>query len=110
MRRVFSMFCLLMMALTVWSATVAQAAEADACVEVSGTEIGHFEGDSDQVPGDSDKGTTHHHAVCHGHCFAIADLDLEGTELVSRPAQVAVIEHQLGSGADPGLTLRPPIA
>lgn len=110
MRRLLPFFCLLMMALTAWSATAAQAAEAIQCIEVSGSVAGHFEGDSDQVPADSDKGTTHHHAVCHGHCSAIADTEAVGSPLSSTPQRARPLEAQLLCGSDPGQTLRPPIA
>ena len=110
MRRLLPFFCLLMMALTAWSATAAQAAEAVACIEVSGSVAGHFEGDSDQVPADSEKGTTHHHAVCHGHCSAIAEIEAAGAPIASPPHHARPLEHQLPRGSDPGLTLRPPIA
>lgn len=110
MRRLLPFFCLLMMALVVWSATSAQAAEAIECVEVSGSAAGHFEGDTDQVPADSDKGTTHHHAVCHGHCSAIADTEVAGAPLGSEAQRASPLEPQLLSGADPGQDLRPPIA
>lgn len=110
MRRLLPFFCLLMMAMTAWSATAAQAAEAFECVEVSGSAAGHFEGDSDQVPADSDKRTTHHHAVCHGHCSAIADTEVAGLPLSSQPQRARPLVSQLLSGSDPGQTLRPPIA
>lgn len=31
---------------------------------------GHFDGDSDQVPRDGDKGYPHHHGGCHSHYVA----------------------------------------
>ncbi len=110
MRRLLPFFCLLMMAMVTWSATSAQAAEAVECIEVSGSVAGHFEGDSDQVPADPDKGTTHHHAVCHGHCSAIADTGFSGTPIPSQPQRARPLEAQLLSGSDPGQALRPPIA
>lgn len=110
MRRLLPFFCLLMMALTPWSATAAQAAEAFECVEVSDSATGHFEGDADQVPADSDRGTTHHHAVCHGHCSAIADIAVLGSRLADPPQRAIPFEAQLLSGSDPGELLRPPIA
>lgn len=110
MRRLLPFFCLLMMAMTAWSATAAQAAEAFECVEVTDSTAGHFEGDGDQVPADSDNQTTHHHAVCHGHCSAIADIAVAGARILSPPMRAPPFEAQWLSGADPGQHLRPPIA
>ncbi|MBX3562683.1 MAG: hypothetical protein KF780_12835 [Sphingomonas sp.] len=110
MRRLLAFFCVLMMALVAWSATAAQATEAFECVEISGDAAGHFEGDADQVPGDSDKGTTHHHAVCHGHCSAIAEVAAFGSPLSPPARRARTFETQVLSGSDPGQSLRPPIA
>lgn len=109
MRRLLPFFCLLMMAMVAWSATAVQAAEAVECIEVSGSAAGHFEGDADQVP-DSDKDTTHHHAVCHGHCSVIANVEVAGSPIASQTRHAHSLEPQLLSGSDPGMTLRPPIA
>jgi hypothetical protein len=35
-------------------------------------ELGHTQGDSDEVPADSDKGYPHHHVSCHGDHLATA--------------------------------------
>ena len=67
LRRSMLLFLLLMTSLI--GSTIVHAREfpTGATLECSG-EI-HYEGDTDQSPGDSDKGVPHHHGSCHGHCL-----------------------------------------
>ena len=111
MRRLLPLLSALMLVLVLWSGTGAHAAEMMECNEVaSSSDAGHFEGDGDQVPADSDKGTPHHHSACHGHCVAIpSGLGATTTyDEVREPLSMAA--HDLHLGAVPDLTLRPPIA
>ena len=110
MRGWLSLVCALMLAVMLWTGSVAHAAGAIGCVEVSADSVGHFEGDSDQVPADSGKGVPHHHGGCSGHCIGV-------------PANAGTVEPAK-AGADapslctnfglptrePDRTLRPPIA
>ena len=74
------------------------------------TVAGHLDGDSDQVPADSETGYPHHHAGCHGH-HVVAPLDraTHATPLASAG------EHMAGDSAELAMVqadsaLRPPIA
>lgn len=100
----------MMLAVMLWSGNAAQAAEAFGCIEVGASAAGHFEGDSDQVPSDSEKGTMHHHGGCHGHHSAIPDDLATAPPRVSPPADPRAPVVRFPLGADPGMTLRPPIA
>ena len=71
MRRLLPLISAFMLVLVLWTGTSAHAAEAMDCAEVTTSEAGHFEGDGDEVPGDSDQATPHHHSACHGHCIAV---------------------------------------
>ncbi|WP_275504334.1 hypothetical protein [Sphingomonas pollutisoli] len=81
------------------------------CIDAnSAAEIGHTDGDGDQVPADSDKGYPHHHASCHGHHVAapMAKVESFGQDSIgsmTRPAQVTALA---AAAADPAL--RPPQA
>jgi hypothetical protein len=111
MRRLQSLISALMLVLVLWTAPAARAAEAIDCSEVAAsTTIGHFEGDGDEVPADSDGATPHHHNACSGHCLAV-------------PAGAQCAEHHddagklliaassdLSGGSGPDTSLRPPIA
>lgn len=73
-------------------------------------ELGHAQGDSDEVPADSDKGYPHHHVSCHGDHVAAA-FDCDGTLLAAAPLNDAALGalFPLPSRAiDPAL--RPPQA
>lgn len=110
MRRFLPLLASLMLAVMLWSGNAAQAAEAFGCVEASADAVGHFEGDSDEVPFDSEKGTVHHHGGCHGHHSAIADHGAAAPTGAASPAQMTVREPRFPRGTGPGMTLRPPIA
>lgn len=110
MRRFAVLICALMAAVLLWTGTSARAAEIATCVEVSAEATGHFEGDSDQVPSDPDKGTPHHHGGCHGHHVTIPTEDRSGTSgaMLSNTLRIRLATFVAGCG--PGIQLRPPIA
>jgi len=65
-RRLLPLLACLMLMLTTMSG-MAHAADV-AGGSITGVELSaHTDGDSDEVPSDSDKGYPHHHTVCHGH-------------------------------------------
>lgn len=100
----------LMLVLMIWTGSAAHAAEQLDCLPVAAETIGHYDGDSDQVPADPDKGVAHHHAGCSGHQLAgpanSTDLHLAfsggDVPFPARPADLA--------GRTPDGNLRPPIA
>ena len=101
----------LMVAVMLWTANVAHAAEAFGCVEVSAEALGHFDGDQDQTPGDTDRAVPHHHAGgCHGHHNATAADGDDVPATVSAPALIVRWTDSRVSGRGPPAALRPPIA
>lgn len=110
MRRILPFISSLMLILVLWTGSVAHAAEAMGCAEISSSATGHFDGDSDEVPSDGDKATPHHHSACHGHCVG-APLD---TQKASQPriasSSLIAAPTEFHSGNSPGTALRPPIA
>ena len=110
MRRLLSLVSILMLAVMLWTGTTAHAAEAMGCVEVSAEAFGHFDGDSDQVPADPDKGVPHHHGGCHGHHVGVA-VDAEAPKAAPAASGTRGLRPEaMDAGCDPGTTLRPPIA
>lgn len=100
----------LMLAVMLWTANAAHAAEAFGCVEVSAEAPGHFDGDRDQVSGDTDKAVPHHHAGCHGHHNATTADGEDSPATVSAPAPMDRSPDSRVSGRGPPAALRPPIA
>lgn len=73
-RKIWSLLLLMLASSLVMSATVhAREWPGSATIECSGTV--HSEGDSDQSPGDADKGMPHHHGTCHGQPLDITASD-----------------------------------
>ncbi|QNA82565.1 hypothetical protein G4G27_15475 [Sphingomonas sp. So64.6b] len=110
MRALFSLFIGLVLALSLGLGSVAHAVEpVGSCVE-AGTTAGHVDGDSDQVPADSDKDYPHHHGGCHGHHVAAPIGDGE-TIAHARLASIitrADVRNGVTHASDPAL--RPPQA
>lgn len=111
MHRLTILFACLAVFLSLGMGSVSHAMELIVCIDAnSGAEIGHTDGDGDQVPADSDNGYPHHHASCHGHHVAapMAKAESFGQDSVgsiTRPAQVTGLAT---AAADPAL--RPPQA
>ncbi|ARR57382.1 hypothetical protein HY78_27985 (plasmid) [Rhizorhabdus wittichii DC-6] len=79
MHRLTILFACLAVFLTLGVGSVAHAMEPIICIDAnSAAEIGHSDGDGDQVPADSDKGYPHHHGSCHGHHVATPLAKAEG--------------------------------
>ncbi|MDF0490506.1 hypothetical protein PX554_20450 [Sphingomonas sp. H39-1-10] len=111
MHRLTILFACLAVFLSLGMGSVSHAMEPIVCIDAnSAAEIGHTDGDGDQVPADSDKGYPHHHASCHGHHVAapMAKVESFGQDSIgsmTRPAQVTALA---AAAADPAL--RPPQA
>jgi hypothetical protein len=115
MRNLLASIASLMLVLTLFSgfqSSVAYAAEIDGCrtTIVDGDSPGHSTGDADEVPGDSDKATPHHHSVSHSHELAVPATEMATLDLapISLPAD-------RGASVPPAAAhlfrdLRPPIA
>ena len=110
MRGLVSLVGTLMLVVMLWTGTMAHAAEAMQCTEVSADAAGHFEGDGDEVPGDPDKGVPHHHAGCHGHHVGVAADAAAPKAAPASPGAPGLRCEAMVSGCDPGTVLRPPIA
>ncbi|MBS0502599.1 MAG: hypothetical protein JSS55_02125 [Proteobacteria bacterium] len=115
MRKLLASIASLMLVLTLYSgfqSSAAYATEIDGCSTtiVDADAPGHSAGDSDEVPGDSDKATPHHHSVGHNH-----ELAVPAAEVASLDLQSVTIPSGQGVRAPPAAAdlfrdLRPPIA
>lgn len=71
MRSLWTLLLLCLMATSLVATSMAHAGESVKCVDSGSTlEIGHVDGDADQVPADPDKDSPHHHSSCHNHQVA----------------------------------------
>lgn len=110
MRRLLAFVMCFLLASSLGSGAIAHASEPVTCIEITSAPGLHVEGDSDQVPADSEKGYPHHHGGCHGHHI--------GVPIASEPVQhdtdrnLGTLSweqvHGAGLVGDPGL--RPPQA
>jgi len=115
MRKLLASIASLMLVLTLCSGfqpSAAYAAEVDGCSTtiVDADAPGHSIGDSDEVPGDSDKATPHHHSVGHNHELAVPTAEVASFDLQPR-----ALPSGRGVPAPPPAAalfrdLRPPIA
>lgn len=114
MRKLLASIASLMLVLTLWSgsqSSVAYAAETGTCLTVvDGTSPGHSPGDADEVSGDSDKATPHHHGVSHNHEVGVPARPWSGVHIV-----LAATPHSFATATPPTpfapyRDLRPPIA
>ncbi len=115
MRKLLASIASLMLVLTLCSgfqSSAVYAAEIDGCSTtiVDGDSPGHSAGDADEVPGDSDKATPHHHSVSHCHELAVPAAEIASVEL--RPN---ILPTGGAAAAPPAAAhlfrdLRPPIA
>lgn len=110
MSRWITLLSAFMLVLMLWTGSVAHAAEQLNCLPTAGEAIGHYEGDPDQVPADSDTGVAHHHAGCNGHQLAApTDGDEIRLMLPIRELPFATGNGYV-TGRTPDTQLRPPIA
>lgn len=109
MRRILPLISALMLVLILWTGSAAHAAEAMECGEAAVEAMGHYEGDGDEVPADSDQGSPHHHSACHGHCVAMpagANASaLHGSDAESLGQWL----ESVGPSTEPTTEIRPPI-
>ena len=110
MRRWTHILRALMLVLMLWTSGIAQAAERFDCIPTETEVAGHYEGDPDQLPADSQQGAAHHHSGCSGHQIAAPS---ETAELIIglSAATVPFAWREAGVPArGPDSLLRPPIA
>jgi len=70
----------------------------------------HFNGDSDEVPADSDKNYPHHHNMCHGHELATPLKSCAVAIVPDRAPALTAGPGRALTSASPARALRPPIA
>jgi len=99
----------LMLVLMLWAGGLAHAAERLDCIPATAESVGHYEGDSDQLPSDRDQGVAHHHTGCSGHQLA-APAE-QPAMIVNHSSKVMFARSDARPhGHDPDGQLRPPIA
>lgn len=110
MRVLLPFLACLMLAITSLTA-VAHASEApDGGVSSVEMAAWHSPGDADEVPGDPDQDTPHHHSICHGHDLA-APVKAPAAPMGHRTASALRPAFSTVLAARPTDTpLRPPIA
>lgn len=108
-RRLLPFLACLMLMLTTMSG-MAHAADVTGG-SIAGVELSmHTDGDSDEVPADSDKGYPHHHTVCHGHDIG-KPMQPDGAWAHIAPGMQAVASLvAILSGTTGTVDLRPPQA
>ena len=110
MRGWLSIVGALMLAVMLWTGSMAHAADASGCVDVTADAIDSDGGKRDQTPAIPDNALCHHHGGCHSHHVAIPS---DGTSDLSRDPQTRPVGEARDSrvdGGEPGTALRPPIA
>lgn len=110
-RRLAIMLVFFVCALSLAGGSIAHAREPVRCVDVQeAAQMGHVSGDSDQVPGDSEKSFAHHHGGCHGHQIGEpAKADAATTTSLAGLRVMSALNEMISPALpDPGL--RPPIA
>lgn len=111
MRRILPLILLCLVSLSLIAGTVTHAAEPIGCLDSDvAAEIGHAEGDRDQVPSDNGKAEPHHHGGCHGH--QIGEPVKEGfstlVHLRTAPPLLLKAKGRIATPTNP--TYRPPMA
>ncbi len=112
MRSFWTLLTICMVAMSLFATSLAHATEVPpGCVDSqTAVDMGHANGDGDQVPADGDKGYPHHHGGCHGHQVAPETLKEAalGRPIVKAPLTPALADFLPAATADPAL--RPPQA
>lgn len=110
MRALLPFLACLMLVLTSLT-SIAHATEApDGGVSTAEMAAWHSPGDADEVQGDPDKDTPHHHSICHGHDLA-ASARMPATPVAHRPLRMLRPAATAPLAARMSDTpLRPPIA
>lgn len=109
MRSILPFLTFLMLALTGFSG-MAHAADL-AGGSLAGVEfVVHAEGDSDEVPSDTDKAYPHHHNFCHGHEIGEPAKSRIGLSIAQSGPRPIAAPAVLLDGRDGRVHLRPPQA
>ena len=99
-----------MLVLMLWTGGAAHAAERFSCIPAGAEVTGHFDGDEDQAPSNSDQGTMHHHSGCNGHVVA-APVDGSTIAIIGSKRTSPFAWREIGMRSrGPESELRPPIA
>jgi len=110
MRTLLPFLACLMLAITSLT-SIAHATETpDGAVSSTEMAAWHAPGDADEVPGDSDKATPHHHSICHGHDLA-TPVRVSGAPAAHAELRAwrLTLSNALTAGTTTAL-LRPPIS
>lgn len=111
MRRLLALVMCFLLASTVGLGSVAHANEPVTCIEIStASSLDHTDGDSDQVPADSEKGYPHHHGGCHGHHVGVPITSDPVQHSADRRARPLRRDNHRTAGATADPALRPPQA
>lgn len=111
MGRLVALILTCLVSLSLVAGTAAHAAEPIGCVSLEvAAELGHIEGDRDEVPSDAGKATPHHHGACHGHQIAEPVKDGSSPQLRIRAALPLIpnTQDRVSTSTDPAY--RPPRA
>lgn len=116
MLRLLGLLAYVLVSISIGATSVAHAMEPAGGMTIAASQtkavadFGHSQGDSDEVPADSDKGYPHHHVSCHGDHIA-TPFKCAGPMLAGAgPDEIAPgkLSPLLSRPADPAL--RPPRA
>lgn len=109
MRRLLSLFLVLIAASVMVSATVhASELPREVMIDCGGSV--HGDGDADQSQGDSDKATPHHHGTCHSSAMAVPPATMLTDAWTSREQRPAARSDQAPPSGTIAPGLRPPNA
>ena len=110
MRGWLSLVGAVMLAVMLWTGSMAHAAEAFGCVEISADSIGQENGEPDPAPGAPDKAIPHHHGGCHSHHVAVPSDDAADVAVAAGASPIGATAQFMAAGGEPATALRPPIA
>ncbi len=112
MRSLWTLLILCVVAMSLFATSLAHATEVPpGCVDSqTAVDLGHADGDGDEIPADGDKGYPHHHGGCHGHQVAPETVEEAPRAPVAGEASLtpALADFLPAATADP--VLRPPQA
>ena len=109
MRGWLSYICALMLAVMLWTGSVAHAANAIGCVDVAASAIDSDGEDREQSPAGPDKARCHHQGGCHSHHVAIPSDGILDLSSAPETSPVGAAPDSRVDGGEPGTALRPPI-
>lgn len=109
MARLTTTIMAVLLVLTMWAGVSAHAADRVDVVPAEAA-LGHFDGDSDQVPADEHEGVAHHHAPCGDQHAAAMNNDSLLQASDAAHARLAPERFSTVLSRVPDADLRPPIA